>query len=221
MVITFFAMLHHMSLSQRSNITLLLFLVVLPLGVVQSQATGDQERLLLLPFEVRGLAANEGSQLKQKFGEILGESGRFDVMQDHVLRNNLDLAGLANIDSCNTLPCLAQLGKVLDVAKVVHISLDQWRERYVMHIRLVRSSDATLLYAERVEFTGSYDELLSTVITEQARKLSAAYLDRRTSWYLIAAAVIVGIGLIYWIYSSFSPATPDNNGMPGPTPAPQ
>jgi hypothetical protein len=177
--------------------------------------------LALLPFEIRGLSENEGKQLKQRFGEILGESDRFDVMPDNVLRNSLNLAGLASIDSCNTLPCLAQLGKVLDVAKVVHVSVDQWRERFVMQIRLVRSSDAALLYAERVEFAGSYDGLLSTAIPEQARKLSAAYLDRKTSWYLIAAAVIVGVGLIYWIYASFASMNPDETGGPGPTPSPQ
>lgn len=119
-----------MILSHGKNIALFLFLVALPLGAGRSQSKGDQERLVLLPFEIRGLTVNEGTQLNQKFGEFLGESGRFDVLPNNVLRNNLDLAGLASMDSCNTLPCLAQLGKVLNVTKVVHVSVDQWRERF-------------------------------------------------------------------------------------------
>lgn len=210
-----------MIISHSKNIALFLFLVALPLGAGRSQSKGDQERLLLLPFEIRGLTVNEGTLLHQKFGEFLGESGRFDVMPNNVLRNNLDLAGLASMDSCNTLPCLAQLGKVLNVAKVVHVSVDRWRERFILHIRLVRSFDAALLYAERVEFAGSYEELLSNLIPEQARKLSAAYLDRKTNWYLIAAAIIAGVGIIYWLYSTLTSTSSADADLPGSTPSPQ
>jgi len=209
------------------RVSLFLVLAALLPGTVRSQtisspsSSGDGERLALLPFEIRGLTAPDGLQLKQKFGETLAESKRFDIMPDNVLRNNLDLAGIGRIDSCNTLPCLAQVGKVLNVEKVVHISVDQWRERIILHIRLVRSFDAALLYAERVEFAGSYEELLSSVIPEQARKLSAAYLDRKTNWYLIAAAIIAGVGLIYWLYSTLTATSSADADLPGSTPSPQ
>jgi len=216
-----------MTLSHGRTIAFALLLSALPLSAGFSQtvpspsSSGNEERLVLLPFEIRGASADDGLRLKEKFGEVLADSRRFDVVPDNVLRNNLELAGLGKIDSCNTLPCLAQLGKVLNAGKVVHVSVDQWKERFVIHIRLVRSLDAALLYDERVEYTGGFDNLLSIVVPEQARKLSAAYLDRKTNWYLIAAAVIAGIGLIYWIYTSFASASSSESDTGGSTPTTQ
>jgi len=187
---------------------------------VQSSMPKDGERLAVLPFEVRGLDEEKGKQLRQEFSDVLAQSNRFDIMSDNVVRNNLALAGLTKIDSCNTLPCLAQLGRVLNVEKVIHIKVDQWQERFVLDIRLVRTVDAALLYAERVEYSGEFQNLRSTVIPEQARKLSTAYLDKKPNWYLIAAAVIAGVGLIYWIYSSFSSSSSSESETGGSTPAP-
>ena len=187
-------------------------------AVVESSGVG--ERVVVLPFEARGISPDEGLRLKQKFAEVFAESKRFDVMPDNVLKNNLELSRLSKIDSCNTLPCLAQLGKVLNVEKIVHVSVDQWKDRYVLRIRVVGSSDAALLYDERVDYTGDFSSLLSTVVPEQARKLDSAFLDKKPNWYLIAAGVIVGVGLIYWIYSTFSAVSstePEISTPPGST----
>lgn len=189
-------------------------------NVTVVETSGAGERVVVLPFETRGVSPDEGLRLKQKFAEILEESKRFDVMPDNVLKNNLELSSLSKIDSCNTLPCLAQLGKVLNVEKIVHVSVDQWKDRYVIHIRLVGASDAALLYDERVDYTGDFSSLLSTVVPEQARKLDSAFLDKKPNWYLIAAGVLVGVGLIYWIYSTFSAVSstePDTSTPPGST----
>lgn len=188
---------------------------------VPSSVSRDGERLAVLPFEVRGLDAGKGEQLRQEFSDVLAQSNRFDIMPDNVLRNNLALAGLNKIDSCNTLPCLAQLGRVLNVEKVVHIKVDQWQERFVLDIRLVRTVDAALLYAERVEYSGEFQNLRSTVIPQQARKLGSAYLDKKPNWYLIAAAVIAGVGLIYWVYTSFSSSSSSEKESGGSTPVSQ
>ena len=209
------------------RVSLFLVLAALLPGTVRSQtisspsSSGDGERLALLPFEIRGLTAPDGLQLKQKFGETLAESKRFDIMPDNVLRNNLDLAGIGRIDSCNTLPCLAQVGKVLNVEKVVHVSVDQRRERFVMHVRLVRSHDGALLYAERIDFAGTFDDLFSTVVPEQARRLGAAYLDRKANWYLVAVAIILGVALIYWRYSTLTSMSSADAELPGSAPSPQ
>ena len=184
-------------------------------------SSGGQERLALLPFETRGFSSEDAIRLKQSFASGLAESKRFDVMPDNVLKNNLELSGLSKIDSCNTLPCLAQLGAVLNVEKIVHVSVDQWKDRYVLHIRLVGSSNGKLLYDERVDYAGEFSGFLSTVVPDQARKLSSAFLDRRPNWYLIAAAVIVGLGLIYWIYSTFASISSSETGSSNPTPTPQ
>lgn len=206
----------------RLNITLFLLLscTLVTNGICQnatvSQSSGAAERVVVLPFETRGVSPEDGIRLKRKFAEVLAESKRFDIMPEDVLKNNLDLSGLSKIDSCNTLPCLAQLGNVLKVDKIVHVSVEQWKDRYVLHIRLVGSAEAALLYDERVDYTGDSSSLLSTVIPEQARKLDKAFLDKKPNWFLIAAGVIIGVGLIYWIYSTFSAVSGTETDSPTP-----
>jgi TolB-like protein len=187
----------------------------------QDAPTENLERLAVLQFETRGLPREDGAQLWRSFSDVLANLKRFDIMPENVLNNNLSLAGLGNIDSCNTRACLAQLGKILDVAKVVHVKVDRWDDRYILNIRLVNSSDGALLYSERVDYTGSFQNLLSTVIPEQATKLNSAFLDKKPNWYLIAAAVIVGVGIIYWIYSNFASASAEENDISSTTPAQQ
>jgi TolB-like protein len=163
----------------------------------------DQEPLALLPFETRGFSSEEGIRLKDSFAIGLAESKRFDVMPDMVFGNRLNLAGVKNIDSCNAFPCLAQLGKVLNVEKVVHVRAERWEQRFMLHIQLVRSSDAALLYDERVDYSGDFNTFSSQVTSDQGRKLSAAFLDKKPNWMLIGAALLLGIGLIFWLFTTF------------------
>lgn len=188
----------------------LILLILLQLSLSPSEhecAAGtdaNTERLAVLPFELRGMSTDNGLRLKQKFCEILAESKRFDVIPDNVLKNNLERSGLSETDTCNAPACLAQLGKTLNVEKIVHISVHQWKERYVLHVRLVRSFDAALLYDERTDYAGEFNDLFSTVVPEQARKLGSAFLDQKSNWYLISAVVVGGGGLIVLIYLKLS-----------------
>lgn len=188
----------------------LILLILLQLSLNASEhecaagADPDTERLAVLPFELRGMSTDNGLRLNQKFCEILAESKRFDVIPENILKDNLKRSGLSNTDSCNTSARLAQLGKILNVEKVAHISVDQWKERYVLHVRLVRSFDAALLYDERTDYAGEFNDLLSTVVPAQARKLGSAFLDQQPNWYVISAVVVCGGGLIVLIYLKLS-----------------
>jgi TolB-like protein len=183
--------------------------------------TGDERGVAVLPFETRGLAPDEGMRLKERFSEALGESKRFEIMPDDAMKSMLAHVGLTHIDSCNTVACIAQLGKILHVEKVVHVSADRWDDRYILHVRLVKAADAELLYDERIDFTGTFDDFLNGVTTEQGRKLSHAFLDTPPNWYLIAACVLIGVGVIYWIYSTWATSSSSESGGIRTNPTPQ
>jgi len=201
------------SLVRPLGFSLLLAILQISIGLCQDSS---RERVAILPFEIRGITPEEGLQLRQRLAETLGESPQLDILPPAAMKSILESAGLKNIDSCNTLPCLAQLGKVLDVGTVVHVSVDRWRERFVMHSRLVRASDAALLYNERVDYSGDFNTFLSTVILEQGRRLTGARYDTGSKWYLVAAAVLVGVGVIYWIYTSFAKSSITDPAVSGP-----
>ena len=183
--------------------------------------TGDERGVAVLPFETRGLAPDEGMRLRERFSEALAESKRFEIMPDDVMKSMLAHAGLTNIDSCNTVACIAEVGKLLHVEKVAHVSADRWDQRYILHVRLVKAADGELLYDERVDFTGAFDDFLNAVTPEQGRKLSHAFLDTSPDWYLIAACVLVGVGLIYWIYSTWASSSGSDSGNMNGTPPAQ
>jgi hypothetical protein len=195
----------------KNSGTLLLLLVAL-VAVGYSQDP-ERERLAVLRFGIKGITPDEGLLLRQRFAEALEESSRFDVLPLPVITNRLEEVGLRNVDSCTTFPCLAELGKILDAPKVVYASVTRLENRFILHIQLVRSSDAALLYDERIDHSGEFSTLLSEVIPAQGRKLGMAHLDRGTPWYFVAAAVLVGVGLIYWIYSSWGTSSADDPQM--------
>jgi hypothetical protein len=186
-----------------------------------SWSTGDERGVAVLPFEFRGLTPEEGRQVKDRFSEGLAESKRFEIMPDDAMKSILAHVGLLKIDSCNTVACIAQLGKILHVEKVIHVSADRWDQRYILHVRLVKAANGELLYDERADFTGAFDDFLNAVAAEQGRKLGHAFLDTSPNWYLIAACVLVGVGLIYWIYSTWATSTGSDSGSNRSTPTAQ
>lgn len=198
----------------------LLVLLQMSAGIGQSTQTAGSrssvEKLAVLPFEIQGLSTEEGLQLTQRFADVFAESKRFDVMPQDTMRNIFAEAG-TKLEGCNYSYCIADLGKVLGVQKVVHVNATRRGKLYVLHIRLVNAADAALLYDERVEHSGEFNVLLSDVIAEQARKLSGARLETGTRWYIIAAAIVVVVGAIYWIYKTFDQNTAvEGSGNPPP-----
>jgi TolB-like protein len=149
-----------------------------------------REKLVVLPFELHGLSSEEGLQLTSRFAKVLGESNRFEV----VLADSLK-----GMEGTSDRRSLAEAGKVLGVQKVVHLNVVLREKLYVLQVRLVNVSDAALLYAERVDYSGEFGSFLSDVIPEQARNLSKAHLDAKTPWAKAAFLFGACLGGILWI----------------------
>jgi TolB-like protein len=178
-----------------------MFLLIFPLTEISLSQTdtleqphGSREKLLVLPFEVQGLSDSDVSLLTTRFSDGLKESNRFDISLN-VPSQRFETA----VDPRS----LAQTGNTLGVQKVVHVNVVRRDKLYVLQIRLVNVSNASLLYAERVDFNGEFASLLTNVIPEQARKLSKAHLDAQTPW--AKAAFLFGgcLGAILWILRYF------------------
>jgi TolB-like protein len=153
---------------------------------------GERERVAVFQFSLHGLSLEEGAQLTKRFASVLGESDRFDVIVANSLKSS---EGIADPRS------LAEAGKSVGVQKVVHVDVVRREPLTILQIRLVNVSDAALLYAERVDYSGELGSLLSDVIPEQARKLRSSHLDSKTPWAKAAflfGACCGAILLIFW-----------------------
>ncbi|MDP2885195.1 MAG: hypothetical protein Q8P51_09280 [Ignavibacteria bacterium] len=187
----------------------LVLLMLLPVGVAASQeifqrSGRGQEVVAVLPFDLRGISVEDGVHLAEKFEQVLAaETSRFSILHPDTMKAIFVEAGIKNLEGCDYTYCLADMGKILGVQKVVHVSASRRGKLYVLNVRLVNVADASLLYAERVDFSGDLSVLTSEVIPEQARKLGGARLDSGARWYYVAAAILLGVGVIYWIYRSF------------------
>jgi TolB-like protein len=160
----------------------------------KQEASSHPETLAVLPFEVRGLAIDDGPLLAKRFAEAMRESNRFEVL----LRDSME-----GSEGMHDSHSLAEAGKALDVRKIVHVSVVHRDKLFVLQIRLVSVSDAALLYAERVDYSGEFASLLSDVIPEQARKLTEAHLDAKTPWAEAAFLFGACLGAIVWVFWHF------------------
>ena len=170
-----------------------------------------QERAAILPFTLQGLSVEEGAQLAQRFTAVIVESKRFNVLSPDAVGDMLAQSGKQKSDSCNTVPCLAQLGNRLGAAKIVHVRVVHREGLYVLFITLVNVEGESLLYSERVDYHGEFGALLTEVIPEQALKLTKAHLDARIPWYPAMVLAAVCLAAILGIYVRFRRIDPPRN----------
>ena len=194
---------------QKTTILLSLSLTLVTTGICQNT---DKERLAVLPFTVEGLSSEEVLRLHQRFTTALTETNRFDVLSEAAQKNALEQAGLQTIDSCNTLPCLAQLAKVLNVPKIVHVKGLHAGRHYILQIRLVDADDAKLLYDGTVDYSGDFGQPLSDAMADQASKMTKTYFSTGIPWYYVAAAVLVGVGGLYWLFATWASSSISDSG---------
>lgn len=203
---------------------LVLFVLLLSTGISRPKLPGllgIQEKIAVLPFEIQGISVEEGLKLTQCFGEALSKSKRFEVMHPDTMMNIFAEAGVKTLEGCNYSYCLADLGKVLGVQKVIHASAARRGKLYVLRIRLVNVADAQIVYDEKVEHSGEFTTLAGDVVPEQARRLAEPQLETGTKWYFIAAAILVGVGAIYMIYRTFNKNLGEESSDSGAPPTPQ
>lgn len=186
--------------SHSRRVPAIVSLVTLMIGICLSQsspnevATAHPETLAVIPFEIHGLSREDGLLLAKRFAEVVREANRFEV----ILKDTI-----ASSEGMKDPRFLAETGKTLGVGKIVHVSVVHRERLYVLQIRLVNVSDAVLLYAERVDYSGEFASLLSDIIPEQAHKLAQAHLDAKTPWAKAAFLFGACLGAILWIFWHF------------------
>ena len=182
------------------RVCLVLTLIILVIGACfcqspqREEAGARPETLAVLPFEIHNLTREDGLLLAKRFAEIMRESNRFEVF----LKDSM-----VGSERLRDPRSLAEAGKTLGVQKIVHVSVVHRDRLYVLQIRLVNVSDAALLYAEQVRYTGEFGSFLSDVIPEQARKLTQAHLDAKTPWAKAAFFFGACMGAILWVFWHF------------------
>lgn len=190
-------------------------------GTLPDLRNGATEKLAIVPFEVKGLSKEECVLLTERFATALAETKRYEIMSQKEMDTIIRESDFKNLEACNYSLCLADLGKVLGVPKVLHGSIGRRGKSYTVRIRLIDVEKAEIIYDERSEHSGEFDLLASDVIPQQARDLGGKRFDSGGKWFVIAAAVLVTLGTIYTVYKVFTKNAGGDEGGGGIPPTPQ
>ena len=85
----------------------------------------------------------------------------------------------------------------------------------------MNASDAKLLHDESLSYSGESDNLLADALAEHARRIDKTYVSTGTPWYYFAAAVLIGGGIIYWIFSTWATSTSSESSSTPSTTSPK
>ena len=181
----------------------------------------ERERLAILSFAVDSLSPAQAAQLRQNYVDALNQTKRFNILPFVAMESILDDAGMRKTDDCTTRPCLAQLGKILAVDKVLSVRVAQTVEGFSLQIQLVEASDASLDYEVKSDYHGTFKELASVEMPNQGRTLGTTKFGKGVRWYVIAGAAVVGLGIIYWLYTTFTSVNTSQSQSSGPISSPQ
>ena len=186
---------------------------------LSSSQPGDKERVAVLPFQQMGLSNEETATLTKKFAEFLQSTGKFEVMpHDEMLR--LIAEADFNLESCTYSYCLADVGKVLGVQKVMHGSITRRGKFYTLRLRLIDVQSAEIVFDRKPEYSGEFDRLAAEVLPGEAKAASEYSLESGTKWYVITAVIVVTVGAIYSLYKAFTKTSASEGTGEGP-PTPQ
>lgn len=160
----------------------------------------------VMPFEIHGLSEDESGLLRSEFLKSLRSATRFEIMSDDTMWSILKEANMTNLDQCTYSHCIADIGKVLGVQRVFHISVTKRGKLYTVRARVISSSSSDILFDTNREHSGEFEPLLSSVLPEMAQEMQEAKTAswRQYKWYVVAGAVVVLGTAMYFISKSIS-----------------
>lgn len=185
---------------------LLITLALFPLfstNATNAWRVEDKERLAAFLFQFQGVNEEQAAALITRFHQLLKEGGKFEVVPHNEMVRLLTEAEFRNPERCDYSYCLADAGKVLGVRKVLHGSLTKRGKLYTLRLRLIDVTNTEVILDRKTDFSGEFNEFLSHTLPVEARSVSDYSLQSDTKWYTIAAAIVVTVGTIYWIYKVF------------------
>lgn len=170
------------------------------------------------------ISENERYTLTERFRGELIQTGTYDILS----RKNM--VSIANelgfqLSGCTSKECAVEVGKLLNVAKIVLGTVGQIGNTYTISISIIDVATSKTEKSIVRDHRGEKDELLP-VIQEMANTITDRYVDSKEPssklWYWVGGGTLVGAGVIWLIL----PQGDDNGGgdginsLPNPPPIP-
>ena len=155
----------------------------------------------VLDFDSRaGISKDEAASLSDIFSAELVNTGVFTVVERNRLKAVLEEQGLQQSEACSKIECAVEVGKILNVSRIVAGIIGKVGRIYTVTIQIINVETAQIDINKIRQHSGDIEELASTVMGEMSAEIASEVSGRKiqvtprttgTSWLWYAGGVAV------------------------------
>lgn len=174
-------------------------------------------KVTVVPMSAVGFSPEDSLALLQQVRNQLATSKLVELMPEEEMMRLLRDAQFQDIRECTYSHCLADLGKIVGVDRVLQTIFVRRGKLYSFRLRVINAKDAEILFDETVEHSGEYQPFFTSVVPDLVTKATEPTIESRSSWkwYYIGAAVLGFGAMVYYLNKMLG-----HSGPPAENPAP-
>ena len=151
---------------------LLLALVFSSVLLLAQQPASGRINIAVLDFDAReGFGRGEAAALSDVFCARLVETNRFVVVDRNRIKSILEEQGFQRSESCSSVECAVQVGKILKVEKIFAGVIGKIGQLYNVNIQMIDVATAQIQINKNRQHEGDIEELATDVVPEIASEM--------------------------------------------------
>lgn len=153
-------------------------------------------RIAVSELDAKGVTISEAAIVTDFLRNDLFTTGKFEVLERAKMKEILEEIAFQQT-GCTTAECAVEMGKILNVEKMIVGSLSRLGNTYYVSIRFVDVATGKVEFADRVSCKCPID-ILPTTITDLANRIANnVYSKSKTESQIRDLSVTEGVGVLY------------------------
>ena len=137
--------------------------------------------IALVPFEGRGISANEAMTLSDRLRAEVINCNVYSVMERAEMEKILKEQAFQLTGACSDISCIVQVGQLIAVTRMIGGSISRVGNIYTVEGRLINVETGALEKSVVEDYGGGIEELLTKIMAKVARKLTG--LSEQQSYF--------------------------------------
>ncbi len=158
-------------MTKRISILSVLSILLCAGSGVMAQTSGRVTIAVLDLAISTGVPESYRIPLSNRLRHELFETGRFTVVERNAMENILAEQGL-QLSECTSDECAVQLGRLLNVQRIIAGSLDKLGETHIITLRMIDVETAAMIHSKAVDCRCPIDEVVTVRLRDVAVMLA-------------------------------------------------
>jgi len=156
------------------GLILLLPVQLLAQGSTQGGVAAPTKRLAiaLMPFEGRGITANDAMAMSDRLRAEVMACNVYDVMERAEMEKILKEQAFQLTGACSDVSCIVQVGQLVAVSRMIGGSISKVGNIYTVEARLINVETGAIEKSVVEDYGGGIEEVLTKIMSKVARKLT-------------------------------------------------